>query len=88
MSSWSPRGGGLFATPPQSPERVDAAARAQDGWDAARLPVGLLLLPVSVVAAAVALPLFLVLRERRRRGAAERSFSEHRAQRLGARDDA
>jgi hypothetical protein len=85
VSSWAPRGGTAFAEPPVSPEREAAAREAQRRWDAVRLPLGWLLLPFGVLAAALSVPVFLGLRDRRRRGVAEKRFREHREQRLAAR---
>jgi hypothetical protein len=85
VSSWSPRGGTLFAAPPVPSERDagerDAAARS----DAARLPIAWLLLPLGFFAAVLCVPLLLGLRERRRRRVAERLSREHRDRWLAAR---
>jgi hypothetical protein len=85
VSSWAPRGGTLNAEPPVSPRREAARREAQRRWDATRLPLGWLALPFGILAAALAVPIYLGVRDRRRRSTAEQRFQEHRAERLADR---
>jgi len=78
VSSWSPRGGSLAAQAPASPEREAALREATREREGFALGAGWLFAPFVVILSVLLVPVYLLVRDRRRGIRAEREFTQQR----------